>query len=72
MRMHEALLYLPIRGISPLARTECSMPGCSAKFIIANGVAFPGTSGGEEVSMFFFCSEECYLAGIPTATCPRC
>lgn len=70
MRMHEALLYLPHRGINPLARMECSMPGCSNKFLVAEAVAFPGTAGGDEVAMFFFCSEVCYLNGLPTNTLP--
>lgn len=72
MRVTEPLLYLPQKGISPLARMVCCMPGCDNKFQVVDGVAFPGTSNkGESVEMFFFCSEVCFLKGIPPASCGR-
>ncbi len=70
MRAHEAMLYLPFRGIDSRTRTTCSASQCDNKFIVANGYAFPGTSGGEDVHIFFFCSEECYLNAVPITAMP--
>ena len=71
MRMHEPLLWLPHKGINPLSTIVCCMPGCDNRFLIVDGVAFPGTAGSESVEMFFFCSEICFLNGIPVKACPR-
>lgn len=70
MRVIEPMQYLVLRGVDPKARITCCMPGCSNKFIVANGVAFPGRSqGSDQTEMFFFCSEVCYLSGIDTGRC---
>ena len=72
MRMHDPEFYLRYKGIDPRVRMTCCMPNCDEKFIACEGVAFPGTSNqGESVEMFFFCSEACYLAGIPASSCAR-
>lgn len=68
--MHEPIQYLEQKGISPLARMTCCMPRCDNKFLVINGVAFPGTAGEEQVSIFFFCSEMCFLNGIPIERMP--
>lgn len=47
----------------------CCMPDCTKKFLVTDGVAFPGTCNSEQVEMFFFCSEICYLKGIPARMC---
>ncbi len=70
MKMHEAMLYLPIKGINPLAMAECCAPNCTNKYVVAKGFAFPGTAGGEQVSMFFFCSTSCYLDAVPIHALP--
>ncbi len=71
MRFHEALLYLPIKGVNPLTIAECCAPNCTNKYVVAKGFAFPGTAGGEQVSIFFFCTEACYLNAVPREMLPR-
>jgi len=71
MRVHEPLQYLPQKGIPPHARMTCCMPNCTNKFVVAHGVAFPGTADRQQVEMFFFCSTSCYLAGVPAEQMPR-
>jgi hypothetical protein len=71
MRIHEALLYLPHRGLDPLAVIECQAPNCDRDVQLAQAVAFPARVADEGLKMAFFCSEECYLGAVPACACPR-
>ncbi len=68
MRQTEPLQYLPFMGISPIQHNECAMPGCSNTFQVTDGVAFEGKNNGV-VHIYFFCSFECYLDGLPVECC---
>jgi hypothetical protein len=68
MRSHEALQYLPPRGLPPTLEVECASAHCGKRMMLAHAVAFPALIDGS-VLMAFFCSERCYLEEIPRHCC---
>ena len=44
----------------------CSSPQCDNTFMVCNGWAFPGyQQGDDQIHLYFFCSDACYLQTIP-------
>lgn len=72
MRQHEAIQYLPARGLSPLMEVECATAHCSRRFTLAHAVAFPAVYTDGSLRMGFWCSEVCYLSVVPTQYCGSC
>jgi hypothetical protein len=72
MRPTDPLQYLPQRNISPLETSRCASPECTKKFTVAHGVAFPWQNPDQRrPSMYFFCSYDCFLRGVPREVCGR-
>jgi hypothetical protein len=69
MRITEALLYLPFRGLNPTLEVECASPYCDKKVTLATAAAFPALHRDGQTRIAFFCNEACLTA---TMTCGSC
>lgn len=70
MRATDPAQFLLKLGILRSQMQKCAMPRCSKTFAASDGVAFEGENK-YGVHIFFFCSYECYLQGLPVKCCAR-